>query len=259
MVLAWCHAGTYEAGFGDSVAGSFLFDANQKDHRLSGKGAGFISLRSSPRIAEARNQLVTNFLRSPEFKEATWLVMVDTDMLWPQHAVHQLVATAEAHDYKLAGGLCFAGSDIAGEVYPTIYVQSGTSPSGYPTLDRVYDYPRNMIVECDATGAAFLAIHRDVLNAMGHAYMTKASGKPNPYPWFEDAVWDDRQYGEDIGFCIKARALGFKLMVHTGVPVGHLKTRSLDEAEYDRWRAEHDDRGPGGDPAPAFAAAGRQA
>lgn len=254
--MAWCHAGMVHGEFATSVAGSMMYDANNQLHRMSGKGGGFISMRSSPRLAEARNQLVDLFLTSEDFAEAEWLIMLDTDMVWEQHAIHQLVDTAETLGYELAGGLCFGGSDIKEKMFPTIYVQNGTTPKGYPMLEKCWDYPRDCVVECDATGAAFLLMSRGLLLRMVEKYRLKPDGKPNPYIWFEEAQWDGRPYGEDVAFCIKARGTGAKLMVHTGVRVGHLKARILDEARYDAWRAAHDDSGPGGDPAPEVAAAG---
>lgn len=246
ITIGWCHAGQVEGMFLDSVVGSFLFDANNQKKQLTGKGAGTISLRTGPRIAEARNQIVKIFLTSKEFKESRWLVMVDSDMTWNQWDVHNLVENAETHDFGLLGGLCFAGSDTDASIYPTIYVVEGNDDEGYPQYKKIYDYPKNMIVDCDATGAAFLAIRRDVMQHMGmphpQGFGTDKKGRPNPYPWFAEGVGGARQFGEDIVFCHRARALGYRVGVHTGIHIGHVKRRVLDEELYDRVRSgTHDD------------------
>ena len=58
----------------------------------------------------------------------------------------------------------------------------------------------------------------------------------NPYPWFVEGVSGERQFGEDVAFCQRARALGYGVWVHTGVKTGHSKPRLLDEDLYDEYR-----------------------
>lgn len=248
ITMAWCHPGQVEGMFLDSVVGSLLYDANTHRNRMTGKGAGTISLRTGPRIAEGRNQVVEIFLKEQEFKESRWLVMVDTDMVWQPWDVHNLVEAAEVHDFGVLGGLCFAGADTKNDLKPTIFVITGHDDEGRPVFEPQFDYPRNMIVECDATGAAFIAIRRDVLlhMQMPHptGYRTNRHGKKNPYIWFVEGIGGERQVGEDVAFCHRVRALGYRVGVHTGIKIGHVKRRVLDEELFDSLRAgAHDDGG----------------
>jgi hypothetical protein len=83
--------------------------------------------------------------------------------------------------------------------------------------------------EVHATGAAFLLIHRSVLTKMGEIY------RESPYPWFlEGSVYKGTKFGEDWAFCMRAIEAGFKIHVHTGVKIGHVKPQVLDE---DAWLA----------------------
>ena len=86
------------------------------------------------------------------------------------------------------------------------------------------------MVEVDATGAACLLMHRTILEAM-------AAGYPGVSPWFFFSTHGVTEYGEDFGFCIRVHLLGGKVMVHTGVEVGHVKKHIIDTDDFDRYMA----------------------
>jgi hypothetical protein len=62
-----------------------------------------------------------------------------------------------------------------------------------------------------------------------------------PAPWFAESGSAElgAEYGEDVTFCLRAGVLGFKLHVHTGVEVGHIKMgATLDLKSYHRYLEE---------------------
>ncbi len=218
VALAWCHPGTVTGAFCDSVARLLIHDAGG-DQFLTGEGGGTIGLRSGPRIAEGRNQVVRAFMK---LKGPDWLWFVDSDMVFEPDALVRLMATADKAVRPIVGGLCYSGGmeDVGGyyEPEPVMFTVVDNQPA------RIVEWPEDSVVPVDATGAACLLIHWSVLYKMLEKFGT-TDGRPNPYPWFVEG-WcstDGAPWGEDAAFCIKARSLGFPIVVDTSVRVGHVK------------------------------------
>lgn len=181
----------------------------------------YITMQSGPRIASARNTVVRQFLKL----DAEWLFMTDTDMLPAQDALDQMMAVVDPLKVPMLGALCFAGGRAA-EIYPTIY-KVGLDGDGVLCTARIDDYPRDALVEVDGTGAAFLVIHRSVLETVGERMTGTA------YPWFAETEHGGREFGEDLTFCIRVRNAGFPIHVDTRIKVGHAKAFVVDETEFD--------------------------
>jgi hypothetical protein len=77
--------------------------------------------------------------------------------------------------------------------------------------------PASGLVEVEAAGSAGMLIRRHVLEAVGE-------------PCFEY-----HPEGEDIAFCDKARAAGFKIHVDLGTPLGHIASTILWPTFNGRW------------------------
>ena len=174
------------------------------------------SRQSGPRVATTRNNLVREFLLT----DAEWFLGIDTDQYWHPEDLKRLIDAADIVKRPIIGGLVFA--DQGGQLFPTMY-KLGDEDNFHVALS----YPRDSIVEVDGTGAGFMMIHRRVIERMAQKF-------PEPHPWFQETVVNGSDRGEDLTFCTLARELGYKIYVHTGVKVGHVKTRNLTEAEYDR-------------------------
>jgi hypothetical protein len=219
IVLAWLHPGNVAGAFMDSVL----------DVQVNGHLAGYIGLESSPRIAEARCELIDLFLA--RFPDEEWLMMVDSDMTFNSDDIERMLYVADADNKPVIGGLCFAGGRGT-EIYPTIYqfTEDGLEPQT--------DYPANQVISAEATGAAFLLIHRGVLLHMAqpwpYGFGTGEDGKtPNPFPWFAEGLSiKGASIGEDIAFCLKLKQLKIPLHIHTGCKIGHIKTQILTEELY---------------------------
>lgn len=152
-------------------------------------------------------------------------------MVWQPDALEQLLHNADPVERPLVGGLCF------GQKAPMEDPSLGMAP--FPTLFFMneeaqtfmsWEYPENQLYPVDATGAAFLLVHRGLLEIMRERYADKA-----PFIWFSEEVYRGKHFSEDIVFCLRAKAVGSPVLVHTGVKVGHVKPRILTEDEYSKW------------------------
>lgn len=176
--------------------------------------------QSGPMIHIARNSLVEMFLKT----DADWLWMIDTDMVFPPDALNTLLKDADPITNPITGGLCFT------------YGPQQTATTMYRfdngLVAKAETYPQNAVIQVDATGTAFILIHRKVLENM-------AQHIQGPAPWFDFTQDNNRIFGEDITFCVRARQLGYPVTVNTAAKIGHLKTQTIDETAYQTWRENH--------------------
>lgn len=230
VVVAFISPGEVAARFTDSLAELIRVDAHGSKHIV-----GTISLRSGPRVAEARCQVVDAFIL--HHPDAEWLLMVDADMVFDPDILDRLFEVADAGHAPIVGGLCFAGVH-GGKVYPTIF-RLFNEDDGHVALEPVDEYPVDDIVKVGATGAACMLVHKHVFGAMRrpgpaageqfdpqvHGFGTLPNGRNNPFPWFAEGLTTSKgiPLGEDIAFSRRAMALGIPMYVHTGVKVGHCK------------------------------------
>lgn len=178
------------------------------------------------RITDARNDAVRAFLQT----DADWLVFIDSDMGFDAGAVDELIDSANEGGKLIMGGLAFGmrrdgvgpQNSVKLEQFPTIYrwVETPTAVGCAP----VYDYPRDAVVECDGTGAAFFAVHRRVLEDMERGFGESAR------PWFHEAEIKGRFFGEDLSFFKRAKDIGYGVFVNTAVKTSHHKSAYLTEA-----------------------------
>lgn len=223
VTFAYLSPGDVRMEFMDSVLRVLRYHAERKENPV----LSMISLNCSGRLAEGRSQIVDAFALDIETE---WLWMVDADMTFEEDALEQLLDTAEGYQARIVGGLCFAGrADLP--MFPTIYRLVERDGRVLPSV--VSDYPRNEVIKVGATGAAFLLVHKSVFAEMQQAFKTLPNGEENPYPWFVEAGGSGQPFGEDIAFCLKANALDIPVLVNTGIQVGHVKTRILNEQGWD--------------------------
>jgi GT2 family glycosyltransferase len=172
-----------------------------------------IAVPSGPNISHARNNVVRRFL---EQQRAPWLLMVDTDMVFAPDALHRLILAADPVERPVAGALCYSQDEAgSGEHRPTMYEL--IERDGKPGFARYRTWPEDECFRVGATGAAFLLMHRRVLEKIS------AAGKDPVAPWFRESVLGGLLCGEDMTFCLRAAMAGVPVHVHTGVQVGHVK------------------------------------
>lgn len=177
---------------------------------------------SGPRIAAGRNHIVESFLASP----GEWFFMVDDDMAFDGDVIERFLKVADPDERPIVGGLAFAmGRD---GVFPTLFRLDETIKGPV----RLTSWPLDEVVEVDATGAACLFVHRSVFERMAEHY-------PKPWQWFQETNLNGNTVGEDMTFCLRARSLGFPIIVDTSIKFGHVKPRVIDEDEFFRWVDGH--------------------
>lgn len=193
-------------------------------HQRVVNGGDLIANSSGANITNARNEITAKFLAHPE--QPDWLWFIDTDMVFQPDVLDRLVDAAHPTERPVVGALCFSFQN-GSYARPTMYLLRDDGRVGVR-----WEYPRDQLVEVDATGTGCLLIHRSVLEAM-----TASDKWPAAYPWFMESHLGETPVSEDITFCIRARSIGFPVHVDTAIKVGHEKTLVLDESVYLAQRA----------------------
>ncbi len=179
-----------------------------------------IGIHSGPKVDDARNELFKAWLTSTN---ANRLMMVDTDMIPPDNTIKRLLG----HNKDIVGGLCFAGTGST-TVKPVIHVVRADE-DGKPTIEIMWDYPLDQLIEVDATGGACMMITRKCAEGVW-----KARGPNHPMPWFAHGMHNGVRIGEDVGFCLTAQKVGYKVFVDTGLEVPHIKSFNMGQQDYVR-------------------------
>ena len=225
FAIGWCDPGEVSGRFAISLFQTQLAARGEDGSNLL---PAAIRIGTGPRIARARNDIVRTFLSSPECDDVKWLLMVDSDMAWEPEAIAALFEGMYGEDGKILhpviGGLCFAGGN--GFIAPTMYRVVDPNTNDGDPITYVSDWVEGEVVPVDATGAAFLLIHRGILEAL-------ATLHAEPYPWFADGVHAGHEFGEDWGFCARVRQQGWPIHVATAAKISHFKSVALTE---EMWR-----------------------
>jgi hypothetical protein len=178
-------------------------------------GDGFVE--SSANVSNQRNKAVRGFL---EEQDEEWLWFVDGDQVFAPDTLHKLAVTAHRNDIKIMGAVIpiITTAGLIGNCF-TVDEDEATTHVIVDPLNEKLGEPGPK--EFAATGCGCLLIHRDVLESMH-----KDEGDHLGY-FYEDrpraADGERRWTGEDVSFCLRARKLGFTVVVDTSVHVGHHK------------------------------------
>lgn len=228
VTVAYLTPREMSAAFHDSLLNLWHHDLNHNGRLFN--GGGRIHLFAGANLSSKRNQAVQQFL---DETNAEWLWFIDADMTFEPDTLDRLLARGE-EGIGVVGGLCFGHTDDL--VWPTLY-QLMPDPGGSDrkVMARATDYPDGELVKVDATGAACLLLHRNVLTAMRAAAEEGREGFHPAFPWFQETALHGTPCGEDITFCLRAGYLGFPIVVDTGIHIGHEKTRYLT---HDMFRAQ---------------------
>jgi GT2 family glycosyltransferase len=180
-------------------------------------------------IVDARNKMAAALIES----DCDWLLVVDTDMGFAPDALDKLLAVADPETRPVVGGLCFASRQHSHDGMngwltfpaPTLYDWKD-NPDGGSGFTYVPMYPVNAVYKVAATGAAFILIHRSVLEKVAERFgPTWYNRTPAP---------NGDLLGEDISFCVRCAMVDVPIWVHTGVRTSHYKGQWLQEV--DHWR-----------------------
>jgi hypothetical protein len=212
VVVAYIHPGQTSAFFTQSLLLTIVRDRAERQRIV-----GVEQEWSSANVSSSRNSVTGKFLDN---YDAEWLWWIDADMAWDHDALERLMAVADKESAPVVGGLCFGATGDT--LFPTIYQLTATDDG--PRVVRSWDYEQNAVLQVAATGAAFLLIHRSVLEAV------RDKGFNAAFPWFQETELAGDPVGEDITFCLRVGMCGFPVHVHTGIEVGHHKSHLLTAA-----------------------------
>lgn len=225
--VAYLHPEHVSHSWHDSMRRTLDYDLEHGGGRIA---RAPLNIRcGSGRLVPSRNFATTLFLDKTEHE---WLFFVDTDMGWEPDAIHQLLDVADAQARPVVGGLCFAlmeaQYDGAGghrfRIVPTMYKIGHNVKTGAPSFCYYGPYVPDAVAPVAATGAAFLLIHRSVLEKLRAEHGDR---------WW-DQFYDNEgtMVGEDIAFCARLGRAGVPVHVHTGVKTTHHKEFWLSELDY---------------------------
>ena len=178
-----------------------------------------ISVNSGPKVDAARNDIFKVWLTETD---ASHMLMVDTDMVLPVDVLDRLLACNK----DIASALCFTTGFNGNRVIPAIRVIVESS-DGSPTLQPLWDYPVNTLIQVDAIGAACFLVKRKVAEGIW-----EARGRDHAMPWFAHGMHNGVVIGEDVAFCLTAGKCGFEVWVDTGLVVDHVKPHLYGELDY---------------------------
>lgn len=148
---------------------------------------------------------------------ATHLFMCDTDQVYPVNTITRLLS----HKLPVVGARVHRRYPPFDSLMLKIN-EIDERTRGYESVD---EWEEDKLVEVDATGGGCLMYNMEVFRKI-------------PYPWFEFQQREDGGViGEDIGFCQKLKAAGYKIFVDPSVEVGHLTTMIVNGATNKLYRA----------------------
>ena len=168
-----------------------------------------------------RNELINKL-------QGDWIIFIDDDMTWQPDAIRRLIETQRATDADIVGALCFQRHD---PYQPTLYYER----DGMYTFAE--DWDEGEVLEVDATGMAFVLIHRRVFDRIMARFANEAFPDYEerqlgiPIPFFR---WEER-YGEDFLFCREAKEAGCRIVVDTSIEIGQVAEITVTKRDF--WRA----------------------
>jgi hypothetical protein len=233
VTVGFLHPGHVSTVFMKSWTSMLFEDAAGRQRIVSHQFGEMAKECGSGGIVDGRNALARTLL---DESASEWLFMVDSDMGFAPDSLERLIEAA-GPKRPVVGGLAFAHkTDGRSSFHGVKYRACPTVYDFIEEADRVgfvprHGYERDAMVECSATGGAFVLIHRKVLDAVRDKYGDN---------WFTPITHPKgpTTFSEDLSFCIRVAAVGFPLYVHTGIKTTHHKGGVfLDEEFYDERRA----------------------
>lgn len=225
--IAYMHGGQVSHSWHQSLMNAIAYDKSVGLNVI--ENPPFAVHCSGPNsLVEGRNMAVAHFLDNTL---AEWLFMVDTDMGFQPEAMEQLLLAADPVERPVVGGLCFALKHITPDgtggfrvmPVPTLFMWAKNPKQGMGFANR-FRYPPETLVPVAGTGAAFIIIHRSVLEEI-RAKMGDV--------WYNFVQYSDgAQVSEDLSFCYRVGTINRSIFVHTGVKTTHHKTFWLSENDY---------------------------
>jgi hypothetical protein len=191
------------------IYGSFLVHWSNLITHGQREGDAIIYPDTTSLVHWTRNAIVCAFLSQCDCDTLLW---VDTDMAVDASMLDDLRDNPANWDYDIVSGLCTSrAKNPEALLLRQVEVPYPKSKLGAHFTRGDFSYTPGDTVEVDGTGMAFTLVRRSVYEAM-----------LDPDGWGTTFFYEfPKRQGEDVTFCLKARELGFKVGVDTGVTPGH--------------------------------------
>jgi len=211
---------------GRTFSGSFLMNWTQTVMTLNKKGYEIVVTNEySSYVTYSRMKtLGLDVLRGADqvpfggtLNYDVWLT-IDSDIIFTPEQVIQLIEDTEKYPvvsglYRMQDGVHFA----------TVQEWDVEYFKRYGSFEFMRDLPADKYVPVAYSGMGFFACRRGVIEKLKYPYFS--------YPLVEIEAEDGKilrdTCSEDVSFCKNLTDAGFKIMVNTGLHVGHEKTLVL--------------------------------
>lgn len=134
-----------------------------------------------------------------------YMLCIDDDQIVPKDMFERLYASMIKNEADIIAPMV---TQRVPPFYPVMWKHSWFDENGKKAIncDFIKDYEPNSVVVCDAIGFGVALVKVSILE------------KVNAPRFFSN-----NSFGEDIWFCMKARAAGAKIVMDTSIKVGHLR------------------------------------
>lgn len=160
-----------------------------------------IYIRGNASVSDVRNRIVQDFLQT----DSQLLVMCDDDVIPPDNALVNLIDGT--HKFDVVAGVCLIVRPGTTHLPNVFTYRKGKG--GYDIDMRVFG--NHGLIQVDAVGTGLIAVQRRVLE-------DKHLKAPFAAQYSKDGVMD---VGEDLTFCRRASARGYKIAVDMDVFCEH--------------------------------------
>lgn len=176
------------------------------------------AISSSSLVYDARNNLAKQAVDGG-FDRILWL---DSDMDFGPDLMEKLTEDLEENNLDVVGGIYFSRKEpIVPVVYQKVgYYHSEEEDEVTPAALNYYEYPQNELFLCEGIGFGAVLMTTDIVKKVQEKY-----GLP-----FSPILG----FGEDLSFCMRARAVGGEIMCDSRIKVGHVGLKSYSEEDYAR-------------------------
>ena len=167
-------------------------------------------------IHDARNIIAANAIEAG-FDRVMWF---DSDMTFKPDTLIELTKVMDAMGVDMVSGLYFTRRPP--KIKPVAYKESWYKVRKDGSVDtgavNFTDYPDNAITAVDAVGFGCCLTTCGILKRVGERFGAPFDMIPT--------------MGEDMSFCWRAKQIGAKIVLDTGVKCGHIGTVQITEETY---------------------------
>lgn len=171
-----------------------------KDKNGRSKYATLMAHKRATNIPTGRNEICERALETG----AEYILMLDSDMAFPNHSLRQLLAL----DKDIVSALAVK-KDYP---YEPVMGNKADSSKVLAPATLITSWEEGELLKVDGVGTAFFLFKTSVLQKMKWPYFHHARGDE----------CDGGSIGSDMYFCFKAGEAGFDVFVDTSLKIGHI-------------------------------------